>query len=731
MSGERVEAQFTVPASTTASVSNGAQSAASTITMTAGTTYMTSFVSDLQTQLNATIGNQPRTATALQVALGYGTATGGWLCEEASGNLAPTIGAVTLTANGTPTYLNAGIGQGNDHAVGFGATSAYFDGGANFDVGANDLLVAAIVKFSAATTSTIVSKAAAALASGWVVYFDGTNVLVSVVDGGGTKTSFVTAASFLNEWCALLACVDRSTGKLRIGLRGLTSGTTSLGTETTVSGNITTAATFRMGADAWLGTASTATVVSGLYVGTGASAASGLSANMSSALLGLANAAASAFLVTLSASTGKVTISHTVWPSYVTFNDATFRDSVGFAYDFDYPSTAAQLAAAVGYGTWTSGAAWLCNEASGNLAPAFGSPSLTPNSSPTYGTLGPRSGADKAIGFDSINDAFFGGDVFNIAATSDFALLWVAYFTSAASNPTVISKYSGAAGKWWVGIDTATGKYFLQGINSGGSSDFIAYSGVIPLNCWHVGIATIDRATGKASVGVCQIGGSPLVGTEVTATATAYSNAANFSIGDRGDLPGGAPQNGKIAYAAIVTGTSVATGMSANLSTALTNFATYMKSQTGTLGPIGLWYPGCNFVADSDPKQAPKGDNCDAQVAPDGSVYSLAGTTYYRHRNCRFPRVSKTRVWENDATLSGATWQTFYLETQLGQHSWFSARSRVKVYWDNGGTVTELGSGGVSGWKMANPTKLDELVIPVKGWTGLVEITLGDLYSAG
>lgn len=44
-----------------------------------------------------------------------------------------------------------------------------------------------------------------------------------------------------------------------------------------------------------------------------------------------------------------------------------------------HPTTTAN-GTAVGYGTWTSGAGWLCNETSGSLAAAFGAQTLTAGS---------------------------------------------------------------------------------------------------------------------------------------------------------------------------------------------------------------------------------------------------------------------------------------------------------------------------------------------------------------
>lgn len=161
------------------------------------------------------------------------------------------------------------------------------------------------------------------------------------------------------------------------------------------------------------------------------------------------------------------------------------------------------------------------------------------------------------------------------------------------------------------------------------------------------------------------------------------------------------------------------------------NIAAVNAPQTGTSQAKGVWYPGRALAADTDPKQAIKGDDRSASRAPTGRVYSMGTTEYYRQRNVRFPFVPKTSVWAAEATLIGSDWETFYLETQGGHHSWFELGSRVVVYWDNAGVLATLGGGGVESWWMPECTKLDELQLSIPGFAGYVNITLGDLYSDG
>lgn len=425
---------------------------------------------------------------------------------------------------------------------------------------------------------------------------------------------------------------------------------------------------------------------------------------------------------TVSESNGRVSIACTGTASVPSFSldwtSTALRDTLGFTKNINYPTTADLLEAALGYGDFTNGAGYLCNESSGDLSPVFGSGTLADASSPTYSNLGPRGGDDKAVGFDSASDGFNGGNIHS-PGSNDLAFVWVGNFTGTPSNFTaVFSKGDGSTG--WIVFYNAGTLVFSGPVNS---VSVAAPSG------WHVGAVIIDQGTGKIRVGHCSlISGTVTVSSEGTAEAS-YASSASLILGGGGTWLASAATPFSLAAFFITTGSGVATGLSANLSTALSNFAATFGTWTGSVQASGVWYSGCPIAADSDPKQAPTGDDGSWSISPTGRAYRLMSTEYFRHRNVRFSHVSKDRVWANDATVIGADWETFYLETQNGHHSWFEKGARVKVYWDNAGTLTELGNGDVEAWRMPQCTKLDDLRLPVNGWTGLVEINLGDLYT--
>ena len=732
MSGERVEAELTVPNSVDASmtVNIGAAFAASVVTATPGATFPTALLADIQTQLNLNVQGYPQTAAAMQAALGLGDWTNGqgWLLNEASGNLVPAFGATTLTATSL-TYGTPGPRGGIDKAIGYDAATDNADGGNIFDVIATDDLIVAWVGYEGSVPGASFGILTKFSSTGWVVqYGSGGFINFQAVKAGPTTDFTASIAIGQGSWYVGIAVVDRSTGKARVGVRTLSGNTTISAEQTATASSYTTAGAFRLGqrADAGIGPF-TDSKLAAVYVVDGTGVATGLSANLSTALTNFANSINAAWAVSLSPTTGLVTFSNSFWPSAVFF-PPTLRDTVGFAYDFNYPQTAAQMATALGYGAWTSGAGYMCNESAGDLASVFGTPATLTATSLVYSIQGARGGNDRAIGFDAAGDNANGGNSFDVTGPDDLILAWTGYLTAnPTASSTAISKVAAAfASGWALAGSGGTGLTLYAGAGGGNLSGAVATAAHI--NQWHAGLAVIDRSTGKMRIALQNLStGTQTVGAEGTASGS-FTTAASFTLGSSA-WTSQAMTEMRFSAVYAVSGSGVATGLSANLSTALSGFATYMRSQTDTLAPSGAWFPGCNIAMDSDPKQAPAGDDGAWSMSPTGRGYKLMSSEYRRHRRVHFPYVTVDRVWANNATIAGADWETFYLETQNGHHSWFEVGARVKVYWDNAGVVTQLGSGAVGGWTMPQCTKLDDLRLPVEMFTGYVEIMLGDLYG--
>jgi hypothetical protein len=265
------------------------------------------------------------------------------------------------------------------------------------------------------------------------------------------------------------------------------------------------------------------------------------------------------------------------------------------------PQNASAVQAMLGYGTWTNGAGWLCQESSGSLAATFGAPSLTAGGTPTYRQAG--TGADYAVGFDAVTEYFDGGNNFNVTGTDDIIVAWVAYFTSAPSAiKNCITKIAAGAG-WQINFDSGSGGYYFQGFDSTPTQLFLSNGASIHAGEWHVGIATIDRSTGKARIGTRSMAGASSVLSEENVAATSMSNAVSFRVGDSAAGGGNTATEFYLADLYVVTGSSVATGLSSNISTALASFASAVAStftvsldtanSTGRVAISNSWWPSC------------------------------------------------------------------------------------------------------------------------------------------
>jgi hypothetical protein len=455
-----------------------------------------------------------------------------------------------------------------------------------------------------------------------------------------------------------------------------------------------------------------------------------------------------------------------------------------------YPRSTAALANAIG-GTWTTGSAWLCDESSGNLAPAVGAVTLTAGSTPTYGTAGPRAGIDFAVGFDSVNDRFDGGDVFDVTGTDDLIVAWVAKVAVApvGSADTLAVKLSSSGAGWQVSLSDSAGTFVFYGADAASTTQFLITGPSFHVGVWHVGIACIDRSTGKARIGTRSLAGTSSISAETTALTTTMANAIAFRVGDRADAPGTAPTDTKIAYLAVVSGNAVATGLSAGLSAALTTFANAVNSawtvtpsttdgrvsigwtgyatptwslswtstvlrdalgftaniagvtttQTSTAQSPMVWFPDSPLNCDDHPSMTPEETDLRTSESPTGIVLGLCGNTKYAHSNLRYERVPVDRIREGSVTYANASLEVFFRNTQSGQGdiSWFTPASPVQVYWNNAGTDVLLGAdandgAGVAGWTIVGVSSFSKLARPSQtGWVGAFDVTFPRLVSDG
>lgn len=451
-----------------------------------------------------------------------------------------------------------------------------------------------------------------------------------------------------------------------------------------------------------------------------------------------------------------------------------------------YPQTATALGNAIGWGTWTTGAAWLCNESSGSLAAVFGSPTLTAVGTPTYGTAGPRGGIDYAIGFNSSTDAFSGGDVYDVTATSDLLIAFVAKASGNVSGD-MIGKWSGAPG-WFTRIEGTSLGYRIGG--NDGSSGFTFSTGNLLAGEWVAGLAYLDRGAVQGGIIIKGLtSGTVASGTGSISGLGNFSNAANLTIGDHGIFNGTNAPN--IAYAAIVSAVGAAASVHTNRTTAVANWAAAVNAawavsmststglvsigwtgystptwslswtstdlrdlfgfvanisavtttQTSTKQAKGLWLTDSPLNCDDHPSMAPEDTDLRGSESPDGLVLGLSGNKKYIHTNVRYQRVPVDRIRETSATYANASLEVFFRDciTGLGGHSWFTPLSKMQVYWSNAGTDTLLGTdyssnstAGVSGWSLTSVAKFRDIAKPSQeGYVGQFDVTFPRLVSNG
>lgn len=231
------------------------------------------------------------------------------------------------------------------------------------------------------------------------------------------------------------------------------------------------------------------------------------------------------------------------------------------------------LRRAIGWGQWQVG--WHFNELAGNLNAAFGGTALVPLSSPLYGLAGVHPG-DRSIGFDSAADAFSGGDVYDITDVDDFGFAWAGQWVAAPGNEMIVGKddyISNPNARW--DIYTDTGSIRMSTVSASGVVEAsVAVAALVGLP--HVGIGVVSRNPGKSRVAVRSLSGISVVSPEASPFAETMANAAPFLIGAR--LGAQAPISLRLMSAYLGVGPGAMSGLSANLGTAIENFANAVSS---------------------------------------------------------------------------------------------------------------------------------------------------------
>ena len=241
----------------------------------------------------------------------------------------------------------------------------------------------------------------------------------------------------------------------------------------------------------------------------------------------------------------------------------------------NYPASVAEANAALKLGVFDHG--WLCDEAGGDLLPAFGGLALTAGGSGiAYGLPGPAGAGDGAVGFGAPRTGQFGGgQAFDVAATDDLLVAWVGLWTALPTAfGTMFGKVAPSFTQGWA-VSGTDGTQFNFGLGAGSTAGIvIAGTSAFQVGSWHVGVAAVDRATGRAGVGTRSLAGVTVSATNTNIGAQSLSTASAFFVGKSDWVSA----NDTFELAALYIGKSpgAAAGVPTNLPATLLNFHTYV-----------------------------------------------------------------------------------------------------------------------------------------------------------
>lgn len=258
-------------------------------------------------------GAWPLSAAALKSALaGYGTWTNGWLCDDASGNLAATFGGVTM--NGTAaSYSNAGALASGDAAVGL-ALSNPMSMATVPAIGTTGFAALMAVNATSALSSTPAYLFDAGRNNGGVTPwasiqgFGGAAPTFEILDDSNTYSASTTNIGNPLGYFVVLACYDASTKSVNLGVLDLSSG------EIDVAGSVSVPTDGNLGTPPYLSFSTSAFSDGQTFqlayaaIATGTGAADGLAANMGTALSSLYTSLTVNFVSTTGSSSGSATV---------------------------------------------------------------------------------------------------------------------------------------------------------------------------------------------------------------------------------------------------------------------------------------------------------------------------------------------------------------------------------------------------------------------------------------
>jgi hypothetical protein len=240
------------------------------------------------------VHGKPATAAQMTTACRIGTWMAGWLCEDAASPLVGAFGGTNLpetTVGGSPAYRVAGpLGDKAVHVTventGWSAAStAFLDPTATMDICG---VIVARIALPLSETTTLVSKTDFAGGPGFELFMSSTAITFNVdhTSPGNVAASATVPDTLLssNEWFVAMFALDRSAGTMRVAIRSLASGSTSIGASQSIGvlGSVSNAgAPFRVSRGGGLGNT---LEIDAVYMSVDVGVAAGLPAGLASAL---------------------------------------------------------------------------------------------------------------------------------------------------------------------------------------------------------------------------------------------------------------------------------------------------------------------------------------------------------------------------------------------------------------------------------------------------------------
>jgi hypothetical protein len=177
----------------------------------------------------------PSTAVAMNAAVGGGTWTAGYLCEDASAAMSASFGGTNLAQNpggGSPAYQVAGPLGDKAVEIFVQSTGFFAPNGTFLDVAAGDLCVAMVARTGRPLIDTTypLSKSNFVGGTGYSILIQ-TNGAVNFNAGpspGFIVTETPADAMLNNDWVVIMAVMDRSVGKARVAVRSISGGGVAL-----------------------------------------------------------------------------------------------------------------------------------------------------------------------------------------------------------------------------------------------------------------------------------------------------------------------------------------------------------------------------------------------------------------------------------------------------------------------------------------------------------------------